>query len=157
MKITTILTSILLVLNLSLSGQTRMIQGRIIAEDFEELPKVRILNADSLLFGETDLNGFFKITVPQKTDKLILSFIGMEETTIKLKPDCDTVEVVMMYDGTYDFMTFRKIDRLRFKRFKKLSELRKIAHEKGLFLNEYQCYEQDFIPIKPRLYKMKNE
>jgi hypothetical protein len=157
MRIATILTLILLVLNLNLNGQTRTIQGLIITEDFKELPKVRIQNIDSMLFGETDLTGFFKITVPQETDKLILSFIGMEETTIKLKQDCDTVEVVMIYNGTYDFMTSRKIDRLRFKRFKKLPELRKVAHEKGVFLNEYQCYEQDFVPIKPRLDRIKKD
>ena len=116
MRIAISLISILLILNLNLSGQIRNIQGLIISEDFEELPKVRIQNIDTLLLGETDLNGHFKIEIPQKTDKLLLSFIGMEWTTIELTKDCDKIEIIMMYDAIYDFMTLRKVDRLRLKR-----------------------------------------
>ena len=151
MRIAIILISILLILNLNLNGQIRDIQGLIISEDFEELPNVRIQNIDTLLLGETDLNGHFKIEIPQKTDKLLLSFIGMEWTTIELTEDCDKIEIIMMYDAIYDFMSLRKVDRLRLKRFNKLPELHKIAYKKGIFLTEIQSYKQDFVTIKPRL------
>ncbi len=82
MRIVIILIVILFVLNLNLSGQTRTIQGQIISEDFEELPKVRIQNIDTLLLGKTELNVHFKIEISEKRNKLLLSFIGMEWTTI---------------------------------------------------------------------------
>lgn len=157
MRIAIILISILLILNLNLNGQIRDIQGLIISEDFEELPKVRIQNIDTMLLGETDLNGHFKIEIPQKTDKLLLSFIGMERATIELTQDCDKIEIIMMYDAIYDFMTLRKVDRLRLKRFNKLPELHKIAYKKGIFLTELQCYKQDFVGIKPRLNEIRKK
>jgi hypothetical protein len=156
MRITIILISILFVLDINLSGQTRIIHGRVISEDFDGLTKVRIQNIDTILIGETDIEGRFTIEIPlQDSEKLHLSWIGMEWTTIELNKNCDTVEVVMMYDVIYDFMTANKIDRLRLKRFKKLPELHELAYEKGIFLTKEQCYEQDFVAIKPRLDEIK--
>lgn len=142
---------ILFVISISLNGQTRIIEGRVISEDMEGLPKVQIQDIDTTMIGETDLDGRFKIEIPQNTDKLLFSFIGMEWTFVKLNKSCDTLEVVMMYDAIYDFMTHRKIDRLRLKRFKKLPEIHQSAYEKGIFLTKSQCYEQEFFPNKPRL------
>lgn len=96
-------------------------------------------------------NGRFTIEVPQNTDMLSFSFVGMEWTFIRLNKSCDILEVVMMYDVIYDFITHRKIDRLRLKRFTKLPEIHQLAYEKGIFLTKSQCYEQDFFPNKPRL------
>ncbi|AHW62336.1 hypothetical protein FH5T_19840 [Draconibacterium orientale] len=121
-----------------------MIHGRIITEDLEELPGVWIQNRDTLLIGKTDLNGYFKIEIPPETNKLLLSFIGMEWTIINLKQNCDIIEVVMMYDVIYDFMASRKVNRLRLKRFKELPKLHRAAYENGIFLTEEQCYVQDF-------------
>jgi hypothetical protein len=56
-----------------------------------------------------------------------------------------------MYDGTYDFMTAQKVDRLRMKRFKKLPETRQTAFNKGIFVSEKPCYSQDFVADKKRL------
>jgi hypothetical protein len=51
-----------------------------------------------------------------------------------------------MLSSTYDFMTLKKVDRLRMKRFNKLPELHKEAFEKGIFKTENACYTQEFIP-----------
>jgi hypothetical protein len=83
--------------------QTRTISGRIISEDLEELPVVSIHQIDTALIGKTDINGRFSIEIPSDTDSLILTFIGFEWTTIQLQADCDTLEVIMMYDVIYDF------------------------------------------------------
>ena len=97
MKFTTILISALLFFNLSLFGQTRTITGRVISEDLEPLPMVYIQNSDTLLLGKTNMDGRFTISIPQETGRLLFDHLGMEWTEIKLKKDCDTVEVVMMY------------------------------------------------------------
>jgi hypothetical protein len=144
MRLTIILTSALFVLSINLFGQTRIIQGRVISEDLEGLPKVKIQNTDTIMIGETDIDGRFKIEIPINTEKIVFTWIAMERTTIKLKDDCDNVEVVMMYDAIYDFRTNKRIYRLRLKRFKKLPELHQVAFEKGIFLNGRQCYEQEF-------------
>ncbi|MDP4117555.1 MAG: carboxypeptidase-like regulatory domain-containing protein [Bacteroidota bacterium] len=140
---------IILFNNLGLNGQTRTITGRVVSEDLEALPDVNIQNSEKLLLAKTDLEGRFKINIQQETDRLIFSWIGMELTEIKLHDKCDTVEVVMMYAGTYDFMTLRKVDRLRKKRFDKLPSLHSDAVINGLFKNNNICYERIFIAHKP--------
>jgi hypothetical protein len=157
MKISTILVLTVLFFNLNLIGQTRTIIGRVISEDFESLPMLDIRDSDSLLLGKTDMDGRFKISISQETDSLMLRYLGMEWTDIGLKKDCDTVEVVMMYDVIYDFMTSRKIDRLRKKRFDNLPTLHSDAVKNGLFENNNICYERDFEAIKPDIDRIGRE
>lgn len=147
----------LTLLTLRLYGQTRTIVGRVLSEDLETLPVVEIHLMDTLLLGKTDFEGRFKIQIPQDAYKLIFSFIGMEWTTIQLNKTCDTNEVIMMYDGTYDFMSPEKIDKLRLKRFKKLSGLHLQAHKKGLFLEPSACYTRIFESNKAYYDKVKED
>jgi hypothetical protein len=166
MKIKTILIIAVLFLSLSLKGQNRTIIGRVISEDLEPLIMLDIKNSDTVLLGKTDMDGRFKISIPQGIDRLLFSYLGMERTEIKLKKDCDTVEVVMIYAGTYDFMTLRKVDRLRKKRFDNLPNLHSDAVKNGLFENNNICYErvfEEYNPPKPVLdsinkkYKLKRK
>jgi hypothetical protein len=155
MRTITILISILIFFNYNLNGQIKTIQGIVISEDLESLPMVRIQSLDTVVIGETDINGHFVITIPQKTDKLLLSFVGMEWTIIQMPIDCDSLEIIMMYDAHYDFMTSNKIDRLRKRRFEKLPELRQLAFRQGLFKRETSCFKQEFVPYKPQLEEIK--
>jgi hypothetical protein len=166
MRISTILIIAVLFLSLNLKGQTRTIIGRVISEDLEPLPMLYIKNSDTVLFGKTDMNGRFIISIPQETGRLLFGYVGMERTEIKLKKDCDTVEVVMMYAGTYDFMTLKKVDRLRKKRFDNLPNLHSEAVKNGLFEKNNICYErvfEEYEPPKPvldsinKVYKLKKE
>ena len=77
-------------------------------------------------------------------EKILFRFIGLEPTTIELVETCDNIEVVMMYSYTYDFITLKRVDRKRKKRYKKLPEIHKQAFEKGLFKTECPCYEREF-------------
>jgi hypothetical protein len=149
MKITSILILGILFLSHNLNGQNRIIIGRVISEDLEPLPGLDIENSDNLLVGKTDMDGRFKISLPQETDSLLFRYIGMEWTYIKLKKDCDTVEVVVMYDVIYDFITLKKVDRLRKKRFDNLSNIHSDALKNGLFENNNICYERAFIEYNP--------
>ena len=89
---------------------------------------------DTVEVGRTDLNGFFQIDIPVSVKKILFRAVGIDPATIELVDKCDEVEVVMMLSGTYDFITLKKVDRLRMKRFKKLPELHKEAFEKGIFM-----------------------
>ena len=126
--------------------QSRTITGRIISEYLEPLPLIYIQDIDTTLIGKTDLDGWFKIEISSSTDSLLLCSLGIEWATIQLTNDCDTLEVVMMYDYIYDFITLRKVDRLRLRRFKKLPEIHKQAFDQGLFKTESPCYKQIFEP-----------
>ena len=149
MKVSIILILTLFFFNLSINGQSRTITGRVISEDFETMPGVSITINDTVEVGRTDLNGFFQIDIPVSEKKLLFGTVGLESTSIELLNKCDTVEVVMMYDGTYDFMTLRKVDRLRKKRFDNLTNLHSEAVRNGLFKNNNICYERLFKADKP--------
>jgi len=151
MKITTILILSILFLSQNLNGQTRIIYGRVIDEDLEPLPMVFIQNSDTLLLGKTDMDGCFVISIPHETERLLFGYVGTEWTEIKLKEDCDTIEVIMLYSGTYDFMSSKKIDRLRKKRYDELPNLHSDAVKEGLFANNTNCYKREFKPEKPIL------
>jgi hypothetical protein len=149
MRIATLLLLIILFIDPGLNGQTRTITGRLVSDFLDPLPGVHIQNSEKLLLAKTDSEGRFTISVQQDTDKLIFSWLGMEVTEIKLQDKCDTVEVVMMSAGTYDFMTLRKVDRLRKKRFDELPTVHSEAVKAGLFTTNTICYEREFKPQKP--------
>lgn len=157
MKLSIVIIIALLAFNNNLAGQSRLLQGRVISNRLETLPGVRIQNGDTTIFGETDLEGRFKIKLPQKTQTILLRGVGLEPTTITLNDSCDTVEVVMILAGTYDFMSSNKIDRLRLKEFKQLPELYLQAYNKGLFTNSSVCYSRVFKPDKPILDSISKE
>jgi len=151
MKFAVVITSIFMLLVHNLNGQTRTIHGRVISEYLEELPGVCIQDIDTLLIGETDIDGRFQITIPKETDTLIISWLAMEWATINLQFDCDTIEIILLHDATYDFISSRKIDRLRKKRFNKVPEIHSSAVDKGIFYNNEICYSKEFTPYKPEL------
>ncbi|MCB0456208.1 MAG: hypothetical protein R2776_04505 [Flavobacteriaceae bacterium] len=127
----------------NLYSQNKTIKGRVIAEDFEILPGVSIITNDTIVVGKTDLNGFFQIDIHASEKKILFFSIGLEQTTIELLDKCDNVEVVMMLDFTYDFITLKTINRKRKKRFKKLPNIYKQAFLRNLFESEYPCYTQE--------------
>ena len=157
MKINAILILAVLLSSLNLNGQTRSIYGKVISDDLEPLPMVQIESSNNVLLGKTDMQGQFKISIPQETDSLLFIFIGMELTDIRLKKDCDTIEVIMLPSGTYRIRSFKKIDKIRKKRFDELPNIHSAALKEGLFVTNTICYERKFKPIKPELQAIRTE
>ena len=153
MKKILIIFIVLSVSTCSLYSQNKTIKGRIISDQLETIPGVLIIINDTIEVGKTDINGFFQIDIPDSEKKILFRYIGLEPTTIELVDKCDEVEVIMMLSGTYDFITLKKVDRFRMKRFKKLPELHKEAFEKGIFKTDEAFYTQEFIPY----YKKKQK
>lgn len=146
MKKLVIIFIVLFVSNCSLYSQNKTIKGRTITDQFETMSFVSIMINDTIEVGRTDLNGFFQIDIPVSEKRILFRSVGLEPAIIELVDTCNEVEVVMMLSGTYDFMTLKKVDRLRMKRFKKLPELHKEAFTKGIFKTDEACYTQEFIP-----------
>jgi hypothetical protein len=129
-----------------LYSQDKTVKGRVVDNNFETLPYVSIIINDTVEIGRTDLNGFFQIELPVSVKKLMFRTVGIDWASIGIEDKCDEVEVVMMLRGTHDFITLKKVDKIRMKRFKKLPELHKEAFEKGLFKTDKACYTREFIP-----------
>jgi hypothetical protein len=129
-----------------LYSQNKIIKGRVISTDFENVSFSSIVINDTIEVGKTDLNGFFKIEIPVLEKKLLFRSVGLESAIIEFVDTCNEVEVIMMLSGTYDFMTPKKVDKGRMERFKKLPELHKEAFEKGIFKTDKDCYTQQFVP-----------
>jgi hypothetical protein len=136
----------LLVANLNIFGQIRTITGKVIGENFESIWGARIQNTENIILGTTDSNGQFKIDIPQDTKTLIFSWVGYERASINLTPGCTQLDIILLASWTYDYISLKKIDKLRMKQFKKLPELHLSAYQKGLFTTAQPCYEQVFIP-----------
>ncbi|KGO85953.1 carboxypeptidase-like regulatory domain-containing protein [Flavobacterium suncheonense] len=135
---------------LSTYGQ-KIVNGKIIDENIEFLAGARVYTNDTIELGKTDFNGNFKINLPEGNNKITFRGLGYDSAIIDISKNCDYLEVILLQDGTYDFMSAKKIDRLRKRRFEKLSELHLIAFQKGLFKEKKPCFNQEFVPIKPEL------
>lgn len=158
MKTTIISIIVLVSFSYRLNAQTRVVYGRIIGDgDLEPVIGVLIENNHNITLGQTGMDGRFKISVPQNTDRLSFGYLGYDPLSIKLTGDCDTLEVVMMESGTYDFMSSRKIDKERLKRFNALAGLHLQAYQKGIFTKPAACYSTEFVPDKPTIDSIQKE
>ncbi|MEO6722605.1 MAG: hypothetical protein ABIN67_19705 [Ferruginibacter sp.] len=147
MKKLVILFIVLSISTYSLYSQNKTIKGRVIDNhQLGNLGYVAIVTNDTVEVGRTDISGFFQIDIPISMNKLLFRSVGIEQAIIILGNNCDEVEIIMMLSSTYDFITLKKVDRLRKKEFKKLPELHKEAFEKGIFKSDNVCYTQQFIP-----------
>jgi hypothetical protein len=128
-------------------SQSKTIEGRVISDQFDILAGVSIMMNDTAEVGRTDIDGFFQIDIPVSEKKILFKGVGMEPTTIELVDECDKIEVVIMLSSTYDFITPKRAERKRKKRYKKLPEIHKQAFEKGIFETECACYKREFEPL----------
>ena len=129
----------------------RTLSGRVVDENLEIAPLVTIYDKDTTEIGKADLDGYFEIELPKETEKIIFAGLGYEWATITIPNDCKTPEIILFFEYTYDFMSSKKIDRLRKKRFDKLTELHFQAFKKGLFKTDKPCVNRNFEPYKPEL------
>ena len=145
MKKSLIISIVLSVSIFTLYSQNKTIKGGVIDESLETWPCVSIMINDTVKVGETNVDGFFQVEIPDSVKIITFIYIGFEPKTIELVGQCDEVVVIMMSDAIYDFMTLKKINRLRKKRFKELPPIHKEAFLKGIFKTEKACYKQEFI------------
>lgn len=141
-----ILIVTLLVLTFHTRAQSRIITGKVIDEDLNPLLQVYIQSSNETLLGKTDINGQFKISIPVDTKSLIIGYVGFESASINLTDSCNQLDIVLLFSYTYDFISLKKVDKLRMKQFKKLPQLHFAAYQKGIFLSDSACYTQNFIP-----------
>tara|TARA_R110001583_G_scaffold63217_2_gene185287 strand:- start:11510 stop:11959 length:450 start_codon:yes stop_codon:yes gene_type:complete len=140
----TLIFSIFILFVFNVHGQSKTITGTVINEELELIPYVSIFSLDTVEIAKTNIDGEFNISILEETNQLMFGFVGMEWLTIKFVDNCDNLEVIMMSEWIYDFISLRKADRLRKKRFDKLPEVRKKAFEQGIFKSDSLNYSQEF-------------
>jgi hypothetical protein len=129
---------------------TKTLTGRILGDDLVGVPMADIRTRDTTVIGQTDLDGYFKLDVPVNAKTLLFTAIGMEWTTVNLSGECSSLEVILLYASTYDFMSVKRVNRQEFKRFKHLPQLHQQAYEKGLFKSLIPCAAPIFTKWVPR-------
>ena len=144
----TSISIVFLLLTLTTFGQSRPIKGKVIGENLEVISQVTIQDSNTVLLGMTDIDGKFKIEIPVNITTLFIGRFGYEWALITLPTNCDHLDIILMARSSFDFITVRKVNRLRLERFKKLSDLHLTAYKKGIFLADKTCYKQTFTPIK---------
>ncbi len=133
------------------------LSGKTIDQFLESAIGITIFDKDTTKIGQSDLNGYFQIKVPKETDKLIFAGVGYEWATITIPKECNNLEIILFLASTYDFMSPKKVDRLREKEFEKLSELHFQAFQKGLFKTEKPCVIRKFEPDFPDLDEIRRQ
>lgn len=129
-------------------GQTRTLTGKVVDDEFRPIYQASIFNADTVLLGKSDTNGNFSLVIPSDMNSLIIAWVGMEWKFIDFSSDCNNLEIILQPSATYDFMSARKIDRLRKKEFDKLPALHQLAFEKGVFKASKPCFIDKFISVR---------
>ena len=82
------------------SDPSNVVKGKIVDSNKEPLPGVTILLKGTSVGTVTDSKGDFSIRVPQGVDSLIVSFVGMQTTYLKLEKNKFEYTVVMKEDMT---------------------------------------------------------
>jgi hypothetical protein len=152
-----LIISTLVIISLNINGQTRTIYGQVVDEDLEFIPMVSIFNSDTVEIAKANVEGQFKLDLPLDTKELILAFVGMEWTKIELNDGCDIIDIIMMNEWIYDFISLKSADRKRLKRLKKIPKLHQIAYEKGIFTTLTPCYNRSFVKYSSRKNKKRGK
>lgn len=134
---------LLLGLAFDLIGQGRTITGKVIGSEFRtkkddspyefwNLSNAKFFWRDSLI-ATADDNGEFRLELANNIDAIVIGWIGMYPDTIPITGNCDHLEVILLPDAIYDFVTIKKEQRLRRKDRVILPELYGKAFEQGIF------------------------
>lgn len=129
------------------SGLTfKIIKGIVVDDfDFEPVMFADIRYNDSINIGRTDLNGAFRVIVPDSIKTLTFMSVGFEPMKVELCDD-DYLEVIMISESSDCFLTIDESNEKTKKRFNQLDKLRKEALKRGIFQNKKPCYKQIFVP-----------
>jgi hypothetical protein len=133
------LLAVVLSLGTAPAQSTKTLTGRLLDDRLETVPLATIYARDTTVIGTTDMEGYFKLAVPVNTTTLLFGAVGYDYTTVKLSADCAHLEVILLLDYTYDFMSVRRVNRVEFRRYKHLPRLQQQAYEKGLFKSWAPC------------------
>ncbi len=120
-------------------GQERIINGKVLDQDLLELPWV-LISYNSKVIDTSDFNGNFRFKVTSEMKKIEFSFLGSQTEEINISENCNYIGIILLLDGTYDFISLKSAERKIERRRKKLlPKLYAEAYEKNLLDKEKSC------------------
>jgi hypothetical protein len=120
-------------------GQERIITGKVLAEDLIALPGV-LIKSNSKVIDTTDLDGNFKFKLTPEIKNIEFIFVGMESEKVVIKENCNNIELIMLEQGTYDFVSLKVAERkMKRNRKRKLPKIYDEAYKSGVFNNIQSC------------------
>ena len=131
------------------TGQVRIVAGKVVGSEFRtrktdaayefwNLAYAKIFWQDAVI-GTTDSLGRFRIELPDIVDVIKIGAIGMYPETIRISEKCDYLEIILLPDAIYDFVTLKKEEKLRKKDRSILPELYQKAFERGVLKQAIPC------------------
>ncbi len=94
----TFLLAALLFMGMQVIQAQRVITGRVTsAEDGTSIPGVQIVIKGTLFGTTTDIDGKYRITVPDKSEVLVFTFVGMKSQEVRIGAR-NTIDVVLAAD-----------------------------------------------------------
>ncbi len=135
----TLITTIILfaIVNCNVYGQTKIITGKVIGEDFEILNSAVIQTVDSVYSTRANDSGEFELKVPKNTTKIQAWFIGMETEQFQLKSRCH-LNIILINDIIVEYETVKEARKDYQRRRSKADKLFKKAYDLGIF-KEKKC------------------
>jgi hypothetical protein len=94
---------------------------------------VSVIINDSINITETGVDGSFQFETSLPVYKLSFSLVNYERVDLMLLEKCNIVDVVMITDATYDFMSYRKINKERRKNTRNFQSYIKKRMRKAYF------------------------
>ena len=124
-------------------SQNRVITGKLISQDLIEFPGVIIMTMESKVLDTTDFNGNFKFDYTKGLDKIKIVSVMMQTEEILLNENCSHLEIILLEEWIYDFVSLKRAERKKKRdRKKTIPILYKKAYEKKIFKNEKNCRQQ---------------
>jgi len=130
-------------------GQTKTITVKVIISEphyengvdseFHVLPGAIIFSSDTTEVGRTNKEGIFELKVDSSINQILAGFIGYDLELVQFSRECELVEIILMPDVIYDFVSAKKAARLRRKDRRILPDLYKQAYKKGILTQETHC------------------
>ena len=116
-------------------SQNRVISGMVVDDSPELYPiiGVSVIINDSINITETGVDGSFQFETSLPVYKLSFSLVNYERVDLMLLEKCNIVDVVMITDATYDFMSYRKINKERRKNTRNFQSYIKKRMRKAYF------------------------
>lgn len=125
--------SILLFNTANSFAQSKVICGKVIDEDLAPVVGAYIFINDTIKKSTTDINGLFHAEIPEHIQYIKIGCVGYQFETIELKPECDYIEIILMYRSTNCFPSQKQILRGIKRNYKKIPIIRNNAIKKGIF------------------------
>ncbi len=127
---------------IAIAQEKRTINGRIINENFEPIPYVKVYCSDTVYLGETDIDGYITVEVPNNVIQIKTIYLGYNTTEIELPPNCHNLDVILLVDVIYDFTPNRKVQNKEKRRLRRLSRLHRKSYKQGIFQSKKPCYQR---------------